>query len=132
MVPATENTAARAVESWSPLANLPAMLHVFVQVPIVNRGRIEEPRIYWSTDANLTETGLIPPSMLEMRIQWDVDIPFAWWESHHYEVAKTMQEQHGFDPSTNAAVQSMGLPLLDVPSDTQDYGERHPVYTELH
>ncbi|KAJ6596381.1 hypothetical protein DFH09DRAFT_1072417 [Mycena vulgaris] len=37
------------------------------------------------------------------------------WEPHHYEVASAVLKEHGFDPTTNAAAQSLNLPLLQIP-----------------
>jgi hypothetical protein len=112
MVLAADNPS--SPEALTILAGLPEEIHVFVQVPTLDRGRLEEPQVYWSTDANITETGLIPAGAFEIRMNWDIEISTMRWESHHYEVAKRAQEEHGFDPTTTAASESLDLPLLAV------------------
>ncbi|KAJ6536848.1 hypothetical protein B0H19DRAFT_1270555 [Mycena capillaripes] len=101
------------VDSLALLETLPD-LHVFVQVPVPNRGRISEPRLYWSTNPTQKETSLIPPGMFKVRFKWNPQIEFEGWEKHHYDVARGLLEEYGFDPSTTAAATALGLPLLEA------------------
>jgi hypothetical protein len=117
MVLAAENTPEYHL---STMEELPEKIHVFVQIPIIAGGRIEEPHICWSMDAEIKEKS-IPATALKIRMAWSPQILIARWEPHHYEVAKRVQEEHGFDPVTNAAAESLGLPLLD-PSDPIECG----------
>ncbi|KAK7045118.1 hypothetical protein R3P38DRAFT_2882667 [Favolaschia claudopus] len=87
-------------------------LHVFVEVPIIQQGQISEPQIYWSTDPHTKLLTGIPAGLFKVRFLWSTGVDFARWKKHHYDVAKSIQEQNGFDPSTNAAAQALGLPLL--------------------
>jgi hypothetical protein len=125
MVLAAEDTPTTS-ESLAICQNLPEKIHVFVQVPTIQGDHIKEPQIYWSTDAGITNTLLIPRGALEIWMTWNTDIHAVRWEPHHYEVAKIAQEQHGFDPTTNTATQSLDLPLLEVfqtqPSNRRDPG----------
>ncbi|KAJ6485454.1 hypothetical protein C8R47DRAFT_1130220 [Mycena vitilis] len=89
-------------------------VHVFVQVPILGDGRVLEPQIHWSTDPAERETSRIPTEMFQIRLTWQLDTEFGTWERHHYDVAKSLQEQHGFDPTTNAAAKVLELPLLEA------------------
>ncbi|KAJ6522566.1 hypothetical protein B0H19DRAFT_1202557 [Mycena capillaripes] len=107
MVLSEENT-----DSLALLETLPD-LHVFVQVPIVGCGQIPEPRIYWSMDPEQKDTSRIPPGMFQIRLKWFWRIAAVKWQDHHYEVAKSILEKFGFDPSTNAAAKALGLPLLE-------------------
>ncbi|KAJ7121373.1 hypothetical protein C8R44DRAFT_786206 [Mycena epipterygia] len=111
MVLVQEETATTP-ESLALLETLPEELHVFVQVPTLDAGRIAEPKIYWSTDPTNKETSLIPSGAFKIRVKWAVDVKSAWWQQHHYDVAKSIQEECGFDPSTNAAAKALNLPLL--------------------
>jgi hypothetical protein len=104
------------------LDNLPDKIHVFVQVPLVHEKRIEEPKIYWSTDANVTTTASIPPGALTIKMRWKSNMETAMWEPHHYEVAEAALKRHGLDSTTNIA-QALDLPLLEVPSDGCEPGE---------
>ncbi|KAJ7612898.1 hypothetical protein DFH06DRAFT_147506 [Mycena polygramma] len=111
MITVAKHGASRAVD-------LPdCILHVFVQVPLLAGGRIDEPRVYWYTQPNATQPGDIPAAALEIRMSWDINFTLLRWETHHYEVADRMQEECGLDPTTNAAAQSLGLPLLSVVTD---------------
>jgi hypothetical protein len=116
MVLAGENTP----ECLSTTPELPEKIHVFLQIPTIVDGRIEEPQIYWSTNATIQEKN-IPAAALKVRMAWSPQILIARWEPHHYEVAKKVQEEHGFDPMTNVAAESLGLPLLE-PSDPIECG----------
>ncbi|KAJ7618185.1 hypothetical protein DFH06DRAFT_99818 [Mycena polygramma] len=89
-------------------------LHVFVQVPILDGGRIAEPQIYWSTHPTLKDTSQIPPGTFQIRFMWQVQTVWAWWEKHHYDVAKSIQEEYGFDSKTNAAAEALELPLFEA------------------
>ncbi|KAJ7121449.1 hypothetical protein C8R44DRAFT_786277 [Mycena epipterygia] len=111
MVLAQEETATTP-ESLALLETLPEELHVFVEVPTFDGGLIAEPKIYWSTDPTSKETSLIPPGAFKIRFAWEVHVESAWWQQHHYDVAKSIQEECGFDPSTNAAAKALDLPLL--------------------
>ncbi|KAJ7892909.1 hypothetical protein B0H14DRAFT_2686357 [Mycena olivaceomarginata] len=108
LIPSTE-------ESWAIVNNLPENIHIFVQVPTIKDARIEEPQIYWSTEAHIIDRGCIPPGSLKIRMRWEIFSHSAQWESHHYEVASTVLKEHGFDPSTNSAALSLNLPLLEIP-----------------
>ncbi|KAJ7359406.1 hypothetical protein DFH08DRAFT_410402 [Mycena albidolilacea] len=108
LIPSTE-------ESWAIVNNLPENIHVFVQVPQIKDTRIEEPQIYWSTEAHIIDRGCIPPGSLKIRMSWEISSRWAQWESHHYEVASTVLKEHGFDPSTNSAALSLNLPLFEIP-----------------
>ncbi|KAJ7358458.1 hypothetical protein DFH08DRAFT_442612 [Mycena albidolilacea] len=101
------------------LDNLPEKIHVFVQVPLVHEEHIEEPKIYWSTDPNVTTTALIPPGALTIKMAWMSDMRTAMWESHHYEVAEAALKRYGLDSTTNIA-QVLDLPMLEVPSDGRE------------
>ncbi|KAJ7618174.1 hypothetical protein DFH06DRAFT_99732 [Mycena polygramma] len=103
-------------ESLALLETLPEQLHVFVELPILDRdsNRIAEPRIYWSTHPTQKETSQIPPKIFRIRLSWSASVNSARWEKHHYDVAKSIQEECGFDPTTNAAAEALGLPLLDA------------------
>ncbi|KAF7355919.1 hypothetical protein MVEN_00920900 [Mycena venus] len=112
-------------ESWAIVDNLPENINVFVQVPTVKEARIEEPQIYWSTGAHTTETSCIPPGSLKIHMRWSTSSEVAQWEPHHYEVASAVLKEHGFDPTTNAAAESLNLPLFEIrdhqePSDQDD------------
>ncbi|KAJ7885431.1 hypothetical protein B0H13DRAFT_1889550 [Mycena leptocephala] len=130
MVLAAEDTPTTS-ESLAICQNLPEKIHVFVQVPTVQGDHIKEPQIYWSTDAGITNTLLIPRGALEIWMTWKTDIHAVRWEPHHYEVANIAQEQHGFDPTTNAATQSLDLPLLEV-FQTQPPNRRDPGMCTAH
>jgi hypothetical protein len=108
LIPSTE-------ESWAIVDNLPENIHVFVQVPKIKDSRIEEPQIYWSTDAHIIDRGCIPPGSLKIRMRWETCSEWVQWESHHYEVASTVLKEHGFDPSTDSAALSLNLPLFEIP-----------------
>ncbi|KAJ7026657.1 hypothetical protein C8F04DRAFT_1124792 [Mycena alexandri] len=103
-------------ESLAKLTGLPDNIHVFVQVPILEAGSVEEPTIYWSTNANTIETKLIPEAFT-IRMRWSPYISVMRWESHHYEVAEKIQEEYGFDPKTSVAAESVGLPVLNLSLD---------------
>ncbi|KAJ7618169.1 hypothetical protein DFH06DRAFT_1237264 [Mycena polygramma] len=94
------------------METLPGHLHVFLQVPILDGGRVAEPQIYWSTHPTLHETSRLPPDTFQIRTKWRPRTDFATWEKHHYDVAKGVQEEYGFDPTTTAAAEVLGLPLL--------------------
>ncbi|KAJ7892912.1 hypothetical protein B0H14DRAFT_961057 [Mycena olivaceomarginata] len=102
-------------ESSAIVDNLPENIHIFVQVPTIKDARIEEPQIYWSTEAHIIDRGCIPPGSLKIRMRWETSSNWAQWESHHYEVASTVLKEHGFDPSTDLAALSLNLPLLEIP-----------------
>jgi hypothetical protein len=102
-------------ESWAIVDNLPENIHVFVQVPTIKDARIEEPQIYWSTEAHIIDRGCIPPGSLKIRMRWETSSKWVQWESHHYEVASTVLKEHGFDPSTDSAALSLNLPLFEIP-----------------
>jgi hypothetical protein len=104
------------------LDNLPDKIHVFVQVPLVHEEHVEEPKIYWSTDADVTTTASIPPGTLTIKMAWMSDMRTAVWEPHHYEVAEAALKRHGLDSTTNIA-QALDLPMLEVPSDGREPGE---------
>ncbi|KAJ6522577.1 hypothetical protein B0H19DRAFT_655166 [Mycena capillaripes] len=99
-------------DSLALLETLPD-LHVFVQVPILDCGQIPEPRIYWSTDPKQKDTSRIPPGMFQIRFSWQPSITLVNWDLHHYDVARSILEKWGFDPSTNAAAKALGMPLLE-------------------
>jgi hypothetical protein len=92
MVLAAENTPEYHL---STMEELPEKIHVFVQIPIIAGGHIEEPQICWSTDAEIKEKNT-PATALKIRMAWSPQILIARWEPHHYEVAKKVQEEHGF------------------------------------
>ncbi|KAJ7734063.1 hypothetical protein B0H16DRAFT_1892548 [Mycena metata] len=107
-------------------SRLPRKIHVFVEIPVLAKGIVNEPKIYWSTDANRIQTELIPSAAFTIRMVWCPYISVMRWESHHYEVAEKIQEEHGFDLMTSAAAESMGLPVLDLCVDRSfntDYGD---------
>ncbi|KAJ7446967.1 hypothetical protein FB451DRAFT_1536679 [Mycena latifolia] len=124
MVLAAENTATTP-ESLTILSHLPDQLHVYVQVPSVDGGRVAEPRIYWSADANSVETGCIPRRALRIKMRWGVDMDLDSWLPHHYDVVKSSQRNHGFDPTSTAAAEALRLPLLLIPDPEalEEYGE---------
>lgn len=93
---------------------LPEELHVFVEVPKLEGGQIAEPQIYWSTEPIAKETALIPHGACKIRFKWEVEVREASWGKHHYDVAKSVQEECGFDPSTNAVAKALDLPLLEA------------------
>ncbi|KAJ7028890.1 hypothetical protein C8F04DRAFT_1398643 [Mycena alexandri] len=103
-----------APESIAVFEDLPKQIHIFVEIPAVPAGHVQEPQIYWSTDPDIMTTSAIPLGGFEIRMVWDIDTTAVRWESHHYEVAKLIQEQNGFNPATNDAARSLGLPLLDI------------------
>ncbi|KAJ7489664.1 hypothetical protein B0H11DRAFT_2229691 [Mycena galericulata] len=111
MVLCQEETATTP-ESLSLMEILPDHLHVYVQVPIIDGRRILEPRIYWSTDATSKDTSLIPLGTFKIRMTWELVVSASTWEQHHYEVAKSVQEECGFDPATKTAAKALGIPLL--------------------
>ncbi|KAJ7121375.1 hypothetical protein C8R44DRAFT_786208 [Mycena epipterygia] len=100
MVLVQEETATTP-ESLALLETVSEEMHVFVQVPTIDGGRIAEPKIYWSTDPINKETSLIPPGAFKIRFEWNVKVESA-----------CIQEECGFDPSTNAAAKALNLPLL--------------------
>ncbi|KAJ7150758.1 hypothetical protein C8R46DRAFT_1198283 [Mycena filopes] len=100
----------------SILAELPDTIHVFIQPPVLSDGEVEEPEIFWSTDADTIETN-VPPAALKIRTNWNLYLSGASWEAHHYEVAEKLQEEAGFDPKTTAAAESLGLPILKTRLD---------------
>ncbi|KAJ7784749.1 hypothetical protein B0H16DRAFT_1493629 [Mycena metata] len=104
------------LESLTTLFDSPPIIHVFVQVPILGNTCLEEPTIYWSTNATTIETKLISRQAYKIRMRWSPYISVRRWESHHYEVAKKIQEEYGFDHGTtrNTAVESVGLPVLQL------------------
>jgi hypothetical protein len=114
MALAAERTASTE-ESWSIVDNLPEKLYVFVQVPKIKDARIEEPQIYWSVETHIIDTGCIPPGSLKIRMSWHTSYQAVQWEPHHYEVARTVLKENGFDPATDAAALSLNLPLLEIP-----------------
>ncbi|KAJ6522744.1 hypothetical protein B0H19DRAFT_654980 [Mycena capillaripes] len=99
-------------DSLALLETLPD-LHVFIHVPILDCGQIPEPRIYWSTDPEQKDTSRIPSGIFQIRLSWRPIITVVKWKHHHYDVAKSVLEKWGFDPSTNAAANALGLPLLE-------------------
>ncbi|KAF7355935.1 hypothetical protein MVEN_00922700 [Mycena venus] len=116
-------------DSVAILNDLPEKIHVFVQVPTVHQVHVEEPQIYWSTNAQIIETGHIPRGALKIRMSWVAHIDAARWEPHHYEVATTVQKDHGFDPITTAAARSLNLPLLEIPDLQEPCNERTYEYS---
>ncbi|KAJ6513656.1 hypothetical protein C8R47DRAFT_616860 [Mycena vitilis] len=108
------------------MSGLPDSIHVFVQIPKTNGHRVEEPKIYWSTDADVIETAGVPSSAFVIRMGWHVQEEVARWESHHYEIAKSLQERHGFDPGTHNAAKYHQLPLLEVTATTFEQDARVP------
>ncbi|KAJ7622006.1 hypothetical protein DFH06DRAFT_1448058 [Mycena polygramma] len=113
MILAAEDTATTP-ESIALLDDLPERIHVFVQVPQIKEHCVEEPQIYWSTDADAVDTRTVPRAALKIRASWVIQFHTVHWENHHYEVAEATQRQLGFDPMTNAAAKSLNLPLLEV------------------
>ncbi|KAJ7691034.1 hypothetical protein B0H17DRAFT_1201377 [Mycena rosella] len=99
--------------SLALLETIPSNIHVFLQVPTLDEGRIQEPRMYWSTDPLCIETSLIPPGMFKIRFGFGTNITLAWWEKHHYDAARSILEECGFDPRTIAAANSLNLPLFE-------------------
>ncbi|KAJ6533772.1 hypothetical protein DFH09DRAFT_124903 [Mycena vulgaris] len=94
---------------------LPQKIYLFVEdIPIDRHGFISHPTTFWSIhpDKNV------------------VDFPFghSWeeyfsargsgrsWEKHHYDAARVLQEQNGFDPRTAAAAESLGFPTFQLTS----------------
>ncbi|KAJ7612935.1 hypothetical protein DFH06DRAFT_1484800 [Mycena polygramma] len=106
-----------AQDGSSRAVDLPDCVHAFVQVPLLAGARIDEHRVYWSTQPNATQTGDIPAAALEIRMSWNINFSLLRWETHHYEGADRVQEECEFDPTTNAAAQSLDLPLLSVVTD---------------
>ncbi|KAJ7724386.1 hypothetical protein B0H16DRAFT_324412 [Mycena metata] len=53
----------------SVLAKLPEKIHVFIRPPVLSDRGIEEPEIFWSTDADNLEKKT-PPSALTIRMRW--------------------------------------------------------------
>ncbi|KAJ7635840.1 hypothetical protein DFH06DRAFT_662880 [Mycena polygramma] len=106
------------VDSHALLGTLPN-LHVFVEVPTLyhSRGRIAEPGIYWSTHPTERDTSQLPTGTFQLRFRWGVSITTLGWEKHHYDVAKSLQEEYGFDPTTTAAAKALGLPILEACCD---------------
>ncbi|KAK7045120.1 hypothetical protein R3P38DRAFT_2882680 [Favolaschia claudopus] len=98
-----------SAESLALLDTLPP-LNVFVEVPIIHLGQILEPRIYWSTEQKTISQTL--KAHFKIRFGWGTDVTWAYWEQHHYDVARNIQEEHHFDSTTNAAAQALGLPLF--------------------
>ncbi|KAJ7615670.1 hypothetical protein DFH06DRAFT_1239759 [Mycena polygramma] len=113
MVLAAEDIGTTA-ESIALLDGLPERIHIFVQVPQINEECVEEPQIYWSTDADVVETQTVPRLALKIRMKWVIPFETVRWENHHYEVAEATQKRLGFDPATNAAAKSLNLPLLEA------------------
>ncbi|KAJ7121486.1 hypothetical protein C8R44DRAFT_736285 [Mycena epipterygia] len=72
-------------QAWGGLNVLPEELHVFVQFPKLEGGRIAEPQIYWSTDPIAKETSSIPAGACKIRFKWEVTVEEASWEKHHYD-----------------------------------------------
>jgi hypothetical protein len=107
--------AASTPASLAILRQLPDEIHVFVEIPTLDSLRVAEPRIYWSTDPNSTETDLIPRGAMKIVTYWDPRADLVSWQQHHYDVAKSVQERHGFDPSSTAAAEALGLPILEIP-----------------
>jgi hypothetical protein len=108
--------------SLAILSKLPDEIHVFVEIPTLDSICIAQPRIYWSTNANRTETDLIPRGFMEIETDWQPWLEIVSWEQHHYEVAKIVQEQHGFDPTSTDAAEALGLPILEIPDpDTESF-----------
>jgi hypothetical protein len=105
--------------------DLPAKIHLFVQVPIVREKHVEEPQIYWSMNTHVHETGSIPPAVFTIKMCWLTCVEAARWEGHHYEVAEAALKRHEFNPATNAAAQSLNPPpLAPVESSNQrEYGK---------
>ncbi|KAK7008459.1 hypothetical protein R3P38DRAFT_3023061 [Favolaschia claudopus] len=95
-------------DSLALLENLPE-LHVFVERPTFSH---KKPRVYWSTDALDVITSELPPRIFANRINWSTGTECAMWEKHHYDVARIIQEEHGFDSSTSSAAHALGLPLF--------------------
>ncbi|KAJ7648670.1 hypothetical protein DFH06DRAFT_1209306 [Mycena polygramma] len=103
-----------ARQSIASMVDLPDKIHVFVEIPKIKGDCVEEPKIYWSTDAQATETARVPRSFFMIRMRWNTITHGARWQPHHYEVAETIQRQHGFDPTTTAAARSLDLPLFQI------------------
>ncbi|KAJ7167026.1 hypothetical protein C8R46DRAFT_1351220 [Mycena filopes] len=101
-------------EAQAILDALPEEIHVFVQVPILGDGTIDEPQIYWSTDADTIKTNLIPHAALKIRMRYYTAMSVPRWEPHHYKMAEKIQLDNGFDPTTTMAAEYLGLPILDV------------------
>ncbi|KAK7008516.1 hypothetical protein R3P38DRAFT_3023537 [Favolaschia claudopus] len=98
-------------DSLALLENLPE-LHVFVERPTFSHKKLSTPRVYWSTDALEVITSELPPTIFANHIKWDIDAKCAMWEKHHYDVARIIQEEHGFDSSTSSAARALDLPLF--------------------
>lgn len=92
---------------------LPRKLFVFVEnIPVDNRGCISNSATFWSVHPD--------------RCMADVPAGFCWeawstargsgrsWEAHHYEAARSRQEDQGFDALTPAAVEALGVPGYQV------------------
>ncbi|KAJ7121435.1 hypothetical protein C8R44DRAFT_736234 [Mycena epipterygia] len=77
-------------ESPTLLETLPEELHVVVQVPTLDGGRIGEPKIYWSADAVSKQTSSIPRGAFTIRFKWETHVESVWWQQHHYDVAKSI------------------------------------------
>ncbi|KAJ7489655.1 hypothetical protein B0H11DRAFT_1059827 [Mycena galericulata] len=101
-------------ESLNLMEILPEHLHVYVQVPVLDGRRILEPRVCWSTDARSKETSLIPQGTFKIRMKWELRVEVSRWEKHHYDVAKSIQAECGFDPATQATAKALGVPLLEA------------------
>ncbi|KAJ6575995.1 hypothetical protein DFH09DRAFT_1150165 [Mycena vulgaris] len=105
-------------ESLALLDELPAHIHVFLQVPTLAESRISEPLMYWSTDPMRRETSLIPTGMFQIRFKFSTETAVAWWEQHHYDVIRSAQHECGFDPTTTDAAEALNLPLLQPCCET--------------
>ncbi|KAJ7500052.1 hypothetical protein FB451DRAFT_1162450 [Mycena latifolia] len=114
LVLAAENTATTP-ESVAILSDLPDELHVFVQVPVLDGTHVNQPDIYWSTDATTVETHRIPGGALKINVLWSVQVAFDSWLPHHYEVAKSALSEYGFDPTRKADTEALDLPVLEMP-----------------
>ncbi|KAJ7500044.1 hypothetical protein FB451DRAFT_49506 [Mycena latifolia] len=132
LVLAAENTATTP-ESLAILSELPDELHVFAQVPVLDRARITEPGIYWSTDGSTVETRRIPRGALKINVRWNPHVAFNSWLPHHYEVARSALREHGFDPTSKADADALGVPLLEIldpeafvgPGEEPEWTERY-------
>ncbi|KAJ7763566.1 hypothetical protein DFH07DRAFT_812447 [Mycena maculata] len=93
---------------------LPGRLYVFVEnIPVDARGCVSRPTTFWSTQPDTC------------RSADDIPVHFQWerfsargsgrsWEAHHYEAARALQEENGFEPVTCPAAQSLTLPRYNL------------------
>ncbi|KAJ7106972.1 hypothetical protein C8R44DRAFT_323164 [Mycena epipterygia] len=96
-------------------AELPEKLYLFVEnIPVDARGFISKPTTFWFIHPD-GSTGDLPSGSSSHSEEWfSARGSGRSWETHHYDAARVLQEENGFDSLTAAAADALRFPRYEV------------------